>query len=111
VKTKLLFALGLAVALLSVFCLIWKPPFMWLLAPQALSVMFIRQAQGGYDSLGAPGFPDLAVAFFYPLFVYWLLARAATRGKLERARSRIALQHGAFILFAFLMLAFRDEVW
>jgi len=82
-----------------------------LLCPQALVVMFLRQSQGGYDSLGAAGSPDLAVALIYGPLVGWILSHADREGRLRRVAFRAAFLHIAAVGLALLAWEFRNYVW
>ena len=91
--------------------LVYSQSFMWVICPQALIVMFIRQSQHAYDSLGAPDYPDLAVGLLYYPFIGWLLSRASRRGTLARASIRVISWHILAIGLAVGTGKIRNHLW
>ena len=61
-KSKLILVGALLMVPVGFFGLVYHQWFAWGISPQALVVMFVRQSQHGYDSLGAAGIEDLTVA-------------------------------------------------
>jgi hypothetical protein len=86
-------------------------PFMWIVCPQALAVMFLRQWQHGYDSLGSAGIPDLVVASLYYPLIAWILSRASQEGRLRSVAIHVAIWHIAVIGFAVFAGAMRNRIW
>src|SRR5436189_4337627 len=99
-KAQLPLIAGFVMAPLCGWALLWRWPFILFVCPQALFVMYVRQALQAYDSLGSPGYPDLAVAILYYPVVGWLLWRAIKHGTLPRVGGRIILTHVVFIALA-----------
>ena len=94
-----------------VFGLCYHLPFMWLLCPQSMVVMFIRQSNRAFDSLGAADLPDLAVAAFYYPVVSWLLIRAARQGMISRVVRRLAFWHLVAMIAAPSLWLVRNALW
>ena len=91
--------------------LLWQQSFIWVICPQALVVMFVRQSQHAYDSLGAADYPDLAVgAFYYPL-VGWILSRSALRNRLRPVAVHAAIWHVVAIGLAIGTAEIRNRLW
>jgi hypothetical protein len=110
-KAKLLLVGGFLMAPICVVGLFWQWTSIWVLCPQALIVMFARQWQHAYDSLGAADYPDLAVgALYYPL-VGWLLSRAVKRGRFARVGASVALWHVLAIGVAWAAGETRNRLW
>src|SRR6185503_12316035 len=82
-KSKFYLLGGFLMGLISVLGLVWQQSFVWQVCPQALVVMFLRQSQHAYDSVGAADYPELMVAILYYPLLGWILARAAARDKLQ----------------------------
>ena len=95
----------------SVVGLLYRWALIWLLCPQSLVVMFWRQAQRPYDSLGAAGYPDLAVAALYFPLMAWLLSRANRNGKMLHIARWIGIWHLVAVAIAIGMATFRNHVW
>jgi hypothetical protein len=53
--------IGLLMVPICALGLLWHQAFIWILCPESLVVLFLRQALSPPDSLGAVGYPDLAV--------------------------------------------------
>ena len=110
-KAKLPLLAGLLVAPVCVLGLFWRWGSIWVLCPQALIVMFVRQWQHAYDSPGAADYPDLVVgALYYPL-VGWLLSRAVKRGRFARVGASVGLWHIVAIGVAWAAAATRNRLW
>lgn len=77
----------------STLGLLWQQSFLWVVCPQALVVMFVRQSWHPFDSLGAAGYPDLAVAALYYPSLGLILSRAAARNRLRPVALRAAVWH------------------
>jgi ABC-type uncharacterized transport system permease subunit len=73
--------------------------------------MFVRQAQHAYDSIGAPDFPDLAVALLYYPVVGWVLGRAIKLGTTPRVGTWVALWHVVAIGLAWGTVEVRNKLW
>ncbi|HSY17572.1 MAG TPA: hypothetical protein VK815_04520 [Candidatus Acidoferrales bacterium] len=110
-KTMLMRIGGLLMAPVSLFGLFFGQPFTWLVCPQALVVMFLRQSQHAYDSLGAAGYPDLAVALLYYPLVGWILSRASKAGRFQRIAIYIVICHIAAIVLAVWTCEMRNRIW
>ncbi len=91
--------------------LFYQKSYIWVVCPQALIVMFIRQAQHAFDSLGAAGYPDLLTAVLYYPVVGWILSRANRKGTLQRVSLHIGFWHIAAILTAFAAGEIRNRIW
>ena len=102
---------GGLLAPLCVYGLGWHWQMMWVLCPQALFTMFLRQALHAYDSLGAPGCPDLLVAACYYPAMGWLLGRAFNRGHVCKTALACALGHAVALGLAWGALELRDRMW
>jgi hypothetical protein len=110
-KAKLLLIAGILMAPICVLGLWWQWGSIWVLCPQALIVMFIRQWQSAYDSLGAADYPDLAVgALYYPL-VGWLLSGAVKRGSFARVSASVGLWHVVAMGVAWAACELRNRLW
>jgi hypothetical protein len=103
--------LGCLMAPLCVVGLCWQQSFIWVVCPQALVVMFLRQAQRPYDSLGAVDYPDLAVGVLYYPIVGWILSQALKKGALARTAIRVAIWHVIALMAAVATAAFRNRLW
>lgn len=110
-RAKLPLIAGFVLAPICAFGLFWQWGSIWVLCPQALIVMFVRQWQHAYDSLGAVGYPDLVVGVLYYPFVGWLLTRALRAGKLARVGGSVALWHVAAIGVAWAAAETRNKLW
>jgi hypothetical protein len=108
-KPKLFFIVGIAMAPVCVLCLVW--PIEWILCPQALVTMFLCQAQHGYDSFGAPDYPDIAVAALYYPIVGWVLGRAVRYGRLPHVSARVGFLHVLAIGLAWAAGEARNKLW
>jgi len=102
---------GFLMVPVCVMGLFWQQPYIWEICPQALVVMFLRQSQRAYDSLGAAGYPDLAVAVLYYPVVGGILSRAAAREKLPSTAARVVVWHVVAIGLAFGTAAIRNQLW
>ena len=102
---------GLMMVPVCILGLLCRQSFIWLVCPQVLVVMFIRQAQHGHDSLGAAGYPDLAVALLYYPLIGWILSRAGKAGKLRPVAIRVMVWHVAFMGLAVLAGEMRNRIW
>jgi len=91
--------------------LLFQKSFCWLLCPQALLVMFIRQSQHAYDSLGAVSLPDLITALLYYPYVSWIVWRRSRAGKTRRTVFAVLLFHLVTIAAAYGAANFRNYVW
>jgi hypothetical protein len=104
----------IAGTLLGPFCvagLLFRWPLIWVLCPQAILVMFVRQWQNAYDSLGAADWPDLAVAASYGPMVGYVLHQADKRGKLARVSKPAAVWHLVAIFLAYVSAELRNKMW
>ncbi len=110
-KQAVPFIAGLLMSPVSVLGLFWQQSFIWVVCPQALVVLFLRQSQGSYDSLGAAGYPDLAVGALYHPVLGWILSRAIEKGTLRRTALRVAFWHGVALVLAWAMGEFRNGIW
>lgn len=102
---------GFLMAPVCLFGLLYHQAFIWVVCPQALVVMFLRQSQHAYDSLGAADYPDLAVGFLYYPLMGWILARARRNGCFRRVVVRVALWHCAAIGLAVIAAGMRNQIW
>jgi hypothetical protein len=102
---------GFLMAPVCLFGLLYHQAFIWVVCPQALVVMFLRQSQHGYDSLGAADYPDLAVGLLYYPLIGWILARASRRGLFRRVVVRVALWHCVAIGLAVGAAEMRNQIW
>lgn len=102
---------GLLMIPICFFGLVYQQSFIWGVCPQALFVMFLRQAQHSYDSLGAADIPDIAVALLYYPLVGWILSRASRTGRLRRVAIYIAICHLVAIGLAIGAGDFRNLIW
>ena len=91
--------------------LFYQKSFIWGVCPQALIVMFVRQWQHAYDSLGAADYPDLIVALLYYPIVGWILSRASQKGTLRQAAIHIGIWHIAAIVLAMGAGEIRNRLW
>jgi hypothetical protein len=110
-KAKLMVVAGVLMAPVCLFGLLYHQAFIWVVCPQALVVMFLRQSQHRYDSLGAADYPDLAVGFLYYPLIGWILARASRRGLFRRVVVRVALWHCVAIGLAVVAAGIRNKIW
>lgn len=110
-KSKLLLFGGFLMIPVSVLGLLYHQSFIWAVCPQALVVMFIRQWQHAYDSLGAADYPDLAVAFLYYPIVGWILSRACRQGTLRRVAIHVGIWHIVAIGLALGAGEMRNRMW
>jgi len=90
--------------------LLWNPVG-WVLCPDALCVTFIRQAQRGYDSLGAAGIPDLLAAIVRFPVMTWLLVKVLQKNTLRQTALRIFIWHLLAIVVAVLLVKFGNYAW
>jgi hypothetical protein len=97
--------------LTSVAALFYQQSFCWVLCPQALTVMFLRQLQHGFDSLGGADFPDLFAALLYPLIIGWLLSRASRARTMSSTAFRLGILHLLLITLAIWAASFRNHIW
>ena len=91
--------------------LLWQQWFSWIVCPQALVVMFLRQAEQPYDSLGAADYPDLTVGVLYYPVVGWILSQAIKRDALSRSAVRVAVWHTVALIAAAAARTLRDRLW
>ena len=110
-KPKLIRIGGILMVPVCFLGLIFQQPFVWFVCPPSLVVMFLRQSQHGYDSLGAAGYPDLAVALIYYPIIGWVLSRASRDGRLRRVAIHIIIWHIAFIGLAVWSGEVRNRIW
>lgn len=111
IKPWQIITIGWLLAPLPPILLLWQSGAAWAVCPYALCVMFIRQAQHAYDSLGAADIPDLLVAFLQFPVVGWLLAKSVREGSAKPRALRIAVWHLIAIGAAVLLAEFRNHVW
>ena len=109
-STSMLVA-GFLMAPVCLFGLLYHQAFIWVVCPQALVVMFLRQSQHAYDSLGAADYPDLAVGLLYYPLIGWILARASRRGLFRRVVVRVALWHCVANGLAVIAVGIRNMIW
>lgn len=102
---------GLLMAPVCALGLLWQSSFIWIICPQALVVMFLRQSQRPYDSLGAGGYPDLAVGVLYYPIVGWILSQALKKGTLKHTTIRVAAWHAVAFVLAWSTAEFRNRMW
>jgi len=107
-KSKLFLIFGFAMIPVCFVGLFNGQSFVWVVCPQALIVMFIRQSQSAYDSLAAAGVPDLIVALLYYPVIGWILSRASQRGTLRRVAVHVVIWHIAAIVLARFGIVFGD---
>jgi len=110
-KSKLILACGFLMAHICLFGLLYQQSFIWGVCPQSLFVMFLRQSLRAYDSIGAAGYLDLAVAGAYYPVTAWILSRAFERGQLRKASAYIGFCHIAAVGFAVGAGEFRNHMW
>ena len=110
-KSKLLIIGGFLMIPICVLGLLWQQSFVWALCPQALVVMFVRQSQHAYDSLGAADYPDIAVAALYYPLVGLVLSRAAVRDRLRPVAIQAAVWHVVAIGLAVGAAQIRNRLW
>lgn len=110
-KSTPLLAAGFLMIPVCLLGLFYQQSFIWVVCPQALVVMFIRQSQHAYDSLGAADYPDLAVGLLYYPLVAWILSRASRMGTLRRVAVRVGIWHIAAMGLAFGSAAIRNRIW
>jgi len=102
---------GFLMAPVCVLGLGYHLSFVWLVCPQALVFMFLRQSQHGYDSPGAAGYPDLAVALLYYPIVAWILSRASREGRLRQVAIHAAIWHFVAVVLAVSAGEMRNRIW
>lgn len=102
---------GLLMAPICFFLFVYTSSFAWFILPQALTVMFVRQSQTAYDSLGAPGWPDLVVCVLYYPIVGWILSRATRSGNLLHVAARIIIWHLFAMILAVITMEIRNHIW
>jgi hypothetical protein len=102
-RPRVLSIIGTLLAITSVVGLLFQWSICWVLCPQALIVMFVRQARHSYDSLGAADYPDLAMALVYWIAIGWVLSRAVRTGKIKSVAVRVAAYHLVAIVLAVLI--------
>jgi hypothetical protein len=110
-KSKLLFIGGFLIVPVCVLGVAYQHSLAWVAFPQALVVMFLRQSQHGYDSLGAPGYPDLAIALLYYPLLGWIISRAGRKGTLQWVALRAAIWHIVAIGLAVFTAQARNRIW
>ena len=110
-KSKLLLIGGFLMVPVCFLGLWFQQSFVWVVCPQALVVMFLRQSQHGYDSLGAASLPDLAVALFYFPFIGWILSRASRARRLRRVVIHVVVWHIVAIGLAVGAAEMRNRIW
>jgi hypothetical protein len=110
-KSTLIFVGGCLMIPVCLLGLLYQQAFIWVVCPQALVVMFIRQSQHAYDSLGAADFPDLAVGLLYYPLIGWILSRASRQDRLRRVAAYVAIWHVAAIVLALGTCEFRNRIW
>ena len=98
-------------ALISTCGLVWCRSFVWVVCPQALVVMFLRQATSAFDSLGLPDLPELATAILYYPIIGWKLSKAAKQGKIIRVSIRVVIWHAIALALALAACALRNSRW
>jgi hypothetical protein len=110
-KSNLLFIGGFLMIPACLLGLLYQWSFVWVVCPQALVVMFFRQSQHGYDSIGAADFPELAVALLYYPLIGWILSRSRRAGRLRRVAIHVGIWHIAAIALAFGAAEIRNRIW
>jgi hypothetical protein len=85
--------------------------FIWVVCPQALIVMFLRQMQHGYDSLGAAGIPDLLMGLFYGPAIGRILGHAIRKGNFRSVLGWVVIGHLVAIGLAVLLVVIRNRTW
>ena len=110
-KSRLFSIIGILLAVASVVGLLFQMSYCWVLCPQALIVMFLRQSQHAFDSLGAADFPDLFMALLYWPLVSWFLMKADRTRHLWRSSFLLTLFHVLAIGGAVAAGSFRNSVW
>ena len=110
-NTKLITVGGYVMIPVCVLGLLFQQAFAWLICPQALVVMFLRQSLHAYDSLGAADWPDLVVACIYYPFIGWLLSHAVRAGRLRHVAIRVAVWHIVAIGLAVTTAELRNRIW
>jgi hypothetical protein len=112
IRQEILWQLGgVLLAGATVIGLLFQFDFVWALCPQALIVMFCRQAMAPYDSLGAADYPDLAMPILYFPLVAWLLSRAHRSGNFSKTTAKIGLWHLMAVVASIGAAMFRNHVW
>jgi hypothetical protein len=106
-QRRVLLIAGFVMAPICVLGLLWRQAFVWIVCPQALVVLFLRQTQSPFDSLGAADYPDLAVGMFYYPVLGWILSRALKRGALPRTAAHAAVWHAIALGAAVALWPFR----
>ncbi len=110
-QAKLPLIAGFIMAPICAVGLFWQWASIWVLCPQALIVMFVRQWQHAYDSLAAVDYPDLAVGVLYYPVIRLLLNRAVKRGKFARVGISVVLWHIVAIGLACAAGETRNRLW
>ena len=110
-KSTLLLVGGFLMIPVCLLGLFYQQPFIWVVCPQALVAMFIRQSQHPYDSLGAAGYPDLAVGLVYFPLIGWILSRAVRDGRIRRVACHVLVWHIGAIALAFGAAEMRNWIW
>jgi hypothetical protein len=110
-KSKLFIIAGFSMIPVCLFGLLHQQAFIWVVCPQALVVMFVRQSQHAYDSLGAADYPDLAVGLLYYPIIGWILSRASRQDRLRRVAGHVVIWHVAAIVLALGAGEFRNRMW
>ena len=110
-KLRVMLVGGWLMSPLCFFLLAYANSLMWVVCPQALVVMFLRQSQHGYDSLGAPDIPDLLVALFYYPVIGRILVRASKMGKFRQVAIRVVLWHIVAFGLAIFTAHMRNRIW
>jgi hypothetical protein len=103
--------IGLVLSPICALGLLWHQSFIWVVCPQSLVVMFLRQAGSPYDSLSAADYPDLVVGVLYYPVLGWLLSRALKNGTLQRTGMRLVLWHAVALALAFGTAEARNRLW
>ncbi len=103
--------IGLLLVPICALGLLWHQSFIWILCPQSLVVMFLRQAGSPYDSLGAADYPDIAVGVLYFPVVGVLLSRALKKGNFRSTGLRIAGWHVVALVLAVTIAMIRNHLW
>ena len=110
-KSKLFLIFGFVMIPICILGLLYQESFIWVVCPQSLIVMFVRQWQHAYDSLGAADYPDLIVALLYYPFIGWILSRASRKGTLGRVGVHVGIWHIAAIGLAVGAGEIRNRLW
>jgi hypothetical protein len=110
-KSTLLLVAGFLMIPVCLLGLFYQQSFIWVVCPQALIVMFVRQSRHAYDSLGAAGYPDLAVGLLYYPLIGWILSRAHRQGRLRRIAVHVFIWHIVAIGLAVGAGEIRNRMW